>query len=103
MKQNCTQCGICCKLFQINLDEKEYKSGKYRTQLEKFKFTGNFAQAQSCGATIVKQKRNGECFYLKENKCSIHKTRPQVCRPFFCSSKENKFKTMITDIKKYTE
>ena len=101
MKQNCFQCGVCCRLFQINLNKEEYKSGLYRTQLEKFKFTGNFVQAEACGATIVKQKNSGACYYLKENKCSIHKIRPQVCRPFFCLSKAKRFESMIVEIKKY--
>lgn len=99
MKQTCTQCGVCCRIFQINLNKTEYESGKYRTQLEKYKFTGNFAQAQACGATIVKQKKDGSCFYLKNNKCSIHETRPQVCRPFFCTSKAKRFKGMIKEVK----
>jgi len=101
MKQNCSQCGICCRLFQITLNEEEYKSGRYRTQLEKFKFTGDFSEATACGATIIKQKTNGACFYLKANKCSIHEIRPQVCRPFFCSSKAKRFEAMITKIKDY--
>lgn len=103
MKQNCFQCGVCCKLFQINLNEEEYTSGEYRTQLEKYKFIGDFAQAEACGATIVKQKKSGACYYLKANKCSIHKIRPQVCRPFFCSSKAKKFETMVMEIKKYVD
>ena len=101
MKQNCFQCGVCCRLFQINLNEKEYMSGLYRTQLEKFKFKGNFVQAEKNGITILKQKRGGACYYLKANKCTIHKIRPQVCRPFFCSSKEERFKTMIVAIDQF--
>lgn len=100
MKQNCLQCGVCCQLFQVNLNKKEYESGRYRTQLEKYVFAGDFVQAEACGATIVKQKKNGACYYLKANKCSIHKIRPQVCRSFFCSSKAKKFKGMVAEIKK---
>ena len=37
--------------------------------------------------------------YQKDNKCSIHKTRPRVCRKFFCT--DNNFKSMIDKINEY--
>ena len=33
--QSCSQCGICCRLFLINLTQKEWMSGKYKTELKK--------------------------------------------------------------------
>lgn len=98
MTDKCSQCGICCRLFLINLDKEEYQSGKYRTQLGKFGLIDDFNKAASCGANILKQKKDGSCFYLKSNKCSIHKTRPQACRDFFCTSKLKKFQKMIKQI-----
>jgi Fe-S-cluster containining protein len=83
----------------VNLSEEEYKSGKYKTQFEEFGLIDNFTRASACGANTLKQKENGSCIYLEENKCSIHKIRPQVCRDFFCGSKLKKFKKMIEDIK----
>lgn len=98
MTIKCLSCGICCSLFLINLSEEEYKSGKYKTQFEEFGFINDFRKATTCGANILKQKKDGSCIYLKKNKCSIHKTRPQVCREFFCNSKLKKFKKMIEQI-----
>ncbi|PIP74661.1 MAG: hypothetical protein CO135_01310 [Candidatus Levybacteria bacterium CG_4_9_14_3_um_filter_35_16] len=100
MKNDCTRCGICCRLFVINLTEKEYKSGKYKTQFEEFGLIDNFRKANSCAANTLKQKENGSCVYLKDNKCTIYKIRPQACREFFCTSKEKRFKKMIRQIKK---
>jgi Fe-S-cluster containining protein len=100
MKNDCSQCGLCCRLFLINLTEEEYKSGKYKTQLGEFGLVDAFAQATACGSNILKQKKDGSCIYLKKNKCSIHKTRPQSCREFFCSSKQKKFQGMIKEIEK---
>ncbi len=95
----CSQCGICCKLFVINLTEEEYKSRKYKTQFEEFGLTEDFKEAEFCGANIITQKQDGSCIYQKDNKCSIHKTRPEVCRKFFCT--DPNFETMNKKIKDY--
>lgn len=100
MKDECSQCSICCSLFLINLNEEEYRSGKYKTQFEEFGMVDNFRQATECGANVLKQKEDGSCFYLEGNKCSIHEIRPQVCREFFCISKLKKFQKMIEQIEK---
>jgi Fe-S-cluster containining protein len=98
---NCIQCGVCCKLFLINLTEEEYKSKKYKTQFDDFELVGDFEEAEMIGANIISQKEDGTCIYQRNNQCSIHKTRPQSCRNFFCTSKDPKFKTMIAKIKDY--
>ena len=98
MIDKCSQCGICCRLFLVNLNEKEYRSGQYKTQLGEFGLINDFRLASACGANILKQEEDGSCFYLKENKCSIHKIRPQVCKDFFCASKLKKFGKMIKQI-----
>ena len=41
----CLQCGVCCKLFYINLTEEEYKSGDYRTQFDEFDLVEDFVEA----------------------------------------------------------
>lgn len=100
MINKCSQCGICCRLFLVNLTEEEYRSGKYKTQFEKFSLMNDFHSANACGANILKQKKDGSCIYLKEKKCSVHKIRPRVCREFFCTSKLKRFKKMIKQIEK---
>ena len=100
MINKCFQCGICCRLFLINLSEDEYRSGKYKTQLEEFDIIDDFHKAIEYGANILKQKTNGSCIYLEGSKCNIHKTRPQVCREFFCTSNLKKFRYMIEQIEK---
>lgn len=100
MKDKCSQCGLCCRLFFVNLNEKEYQSGKYKTQFEEFGLFDDFHKAVGCGANILKQKKDGHCLYLKGKDCSIHKIRPQVCREFFCTSKLKKFRKMIEQIEK---
>ena len=99
MIDKCSQCGLCCRLFLVNLTEEEYRSGKYKTQFEEFGLIDDFRKAATWGASTIKQKKNGICFYLKKNKCSIHKIRPQACREFFCTSKLKKFRKMIEILK----
>ena len=91
----CSQCGACCKLFLVNLTEEEYKSKKYKTQFDEF--VDDFSEAEMVGANILEQK-DGACIYLENKKCSIHSFKPQSCREFSCSSKEEKFKKMIEKI-----
>lgn len=98
----CSQCGICCKLFVINLTKEEYASGKYKTQFEEFGLTTDFNEAELCGMNIITQKEDGSCIYLKNKKCSIHNRRPKSCRNFFCTSKDPTFKVMIRKIEEYS-
>jgi len=100
MVQKCSQCGICCRLFLVNLAEDEYRSCKYKTKFEECGLIEDFHKANACGANILKQKADGACVYLRDNKCSVHKIRPRVCGEFFCASKRKKFRTMIGLIEK---
>jgi len=97
----CNQCGVCCKLFLINLNEEEYNSGRYKTIFAEFGFVNNFEEAELTGANLLAQNEDESCIYLKEGKCAIHQDRPQVCREFFCDSKDPWFKEMIERIEKY--
>ncbi|MFA6519077.1 MAG: YkgJ family cysteine cluster protein [Candidatus Shapirobacteria bacterium] len=99
MPYSCQSCGVCCKLFLINLSKVEYYSGQYQTVFQEYGIIKNFTQARNCGANILAQHPDGSCLYLKNKKCSIHATRPQVCRQFFCTSKAKKFSAMIQTIK----
>jgi len=94
----CDSCGVCCEIFLINLNEEEYRSHKFKTQLEEFGFINDFQEAESCGANIIEQKEDGSCIYLENKKCSIHLSRPAVCRKFFCVSEVEEFQGMILDI-----
>ena len=96
----CYSCGVCCKLFVINLNKEEYNSGKYKTIFEEFGKM-DFSEAELTGGNLLAQNEDESCIYLQEGKCSIHHRRPQVCRDFFCKSKDPWFKPMIEKIEKY--
>jgi len=97
----CSQCGVCCKLFWINLTEEEYRSGKYKTYFEMFGFVDDFEEAVRDGANLLAKNDDGSCIYLKDNKCSIHKDKPKACQKFFCKSKDPQFASMIKKIEEY--
>ncbi|MFC1727346.1 YkgJ family cysteine cluster protein [Patescibacteria group bacterium] len=100
MVKKCHQCGICCRLFYINLSEKEYFSGQYQNQLGDPEVINDYSKASACGANLLKTRGDSSCIYLKNNRCSIHHQRPQVCQEFFCTSKSKKFKGMIKIIER---
>lgn len=100
MKNKCIGCGVCCKLFLINLNKEEYESDFYKTMFGSFEKINNFFEARKCGANFLAQNKDDSCVYLKNNSCTVHHKRPLVCRRFFCFSKSKRFKDMIRLIEK---
>jgi Fe-S-cluster containining protein len=94
----CNQCGVCCKLFLINLSEAELLSGIYDTQLSGYTARDNFKTVEKYGGNILRKNADGSCIYLYNNRCSIHAHRPKVCRNFFCDSRLKKYREMNRQI-----
>jgi|WetSurMetagenome_2_1015567.scaffolds.fasta_scaffold23824_4 Fe-S-cluster containining protein len=99
MTKKCNGCGLCCKLFYINLSKEEYLSGKFKTELGEYGVIENFAKVKGCGANLLAKNADGSCVYLKNNLCGIHTDRPNVCREFFCTTRAKKFEGMVEEIK----
>jgi Fe-S-cluster containining protein len=99
MANSCNGCGLCCRLFLINLSKEEYESGIYTTVFPKGISPDKFSEAQNCGAILLAKKEDDCCIYLEDNKCSIHANRPKVCRAFFCTTKACKFQSMVKVIR----
>ncbi len=99
-KAGCESCTLCCKLFLINLNEEEFRSGKYLTEFVTEDIFDDFGTVEEYGLNIVKKNEDGSCFYIKDRRCSIYNDRPQVCRDFFCGSDKAEFREMIADINK---
>jgi len=72
----CTMCGNCCRLRIIQITEEDIK------RMEKEGLKDFHVKS---GNEYWMRRENGRCVYLKDDKCSIHKIRPQICRnfPFF--------------------
>lgn len=100
MANSCNGCGLCCKLFYINLSKKEYESGRYKTMFEEQGKVESWKLAKESGANLLAKREDVSCVYLKDNKCGIHNNRPEVCRDFFCTTKAKKFKKMVEIVKR---
>lgn len=78
----CRQCGGCCRaLFPVELVDSE--------DIERF------------GKEALEYK-DGGCEYLEGNKCSIHETKPKVCKEFYCDThplKKEKIKKFMEENK----
>lgn len=99
-KISCSRCGLCCKLFLINLTQKEWESGYFKTYFQGLSAKDSFKKARSYGGHLLLQKEDGSCIYLQNNLCSIHQNRPQACRNFFCRTKQAKYRGMVRIINK---
>ncbi|MBU0762945.1 MAG: YkgJ family cysteine cluster protein [Candidatus Altiarchaeota archaeon] len=71
----CQMCGNCCRFRVTPLTSKDIK------RLEDAGYN-NFYVVK--GEAMIKRVR-GKCFFLRDDRCTVHKVRPDVCRefPFF--------------------
>lgn len=95
----CRSCGSCCRLFLINLTEKEFNSGEYLTESDNHDHFDDFDSVEEYGLNILKKNIDESCVYLLDNKCSVYDNRPEVCRDFYCGSDRKEFSEMIEEIK----
>jgi Fe-S-cluster containining protein len=74
-KFRCTMCGNCCR-FRITPLTKDDVS-----RLENAGYSG-FSDYKG---ELCMKRINGKCFFLKDDRCTVHEHRPRVCRdfPFF--------------------
>ncbi len=105
----CTRCGKCCSspnlIVNITPRDVQVISKHLKTQPDKLTAVIGFYQVSTPGGTddaIVKRQMvfpplkthkgmaylgllkrpNGDCIFLKENKCSIYAARPRICQAF---------------------
>ena len=88
---NISVCGaLCCKSWDINLALEEYERGIYKAEAFcPHDRTPCSQQDKPCPQRAYRLKKNkdGSCLYLdNKNRCTIHSSRPIVCRNFICDS-----------------
>jgi Fe-S-cluster containining protein len=79
----CTKCGLCCgdteeKTRCILLLETEANEISAQTGLPKEAFTIQVVGKEPYRYEM--KKKEGKCFFLKDNQCSIYSSRPLICR-----------------------
>jgi len=69
----CKQCGECCKIVVkvSNNEINRIKQQGHKDFLEKDPIKGK-------GYAL--KRINGNCVFLKDNKCEIYEIRPEICR-----------------------
>ena len=66
----CNNCGECCQYVMIRIDTE-------KTNIEWLKLHG-------IEVDVDMAKINLPCSALKNNKCTIYESRPDICRNFNC-------------------
>ena len=92
LNNECTKCGLCCVHYDyIPLLKTEVVEGKFQTEKNPYSF-----ESEEFSDTVLKRKRvyvpllgrsKEICYYFDEiaNLCTIHSTKPTVCRQHSCS------------------
>lgn len=74
----CRPCANCCTNVIIRVKEEDILRWKKENRQDILLCLEEI----SPGAVFMIRKKNGECIFLTEKGCSIHSTRPKVCRDF---------------------
>lgn len=81
---------MCCRQWNVNLDNNEFKSGLYKAdvfcKLNKDNCKNKNISCMNRGYQL-KRKKDNSCIYLSSNnKCQIYQKRPKVCVDFSCKA-----------------
>ena len=79
---------ICCRTYDVNLSEEEFRSGKYKARAA-CRLTGKECENKDSSCINrqwwLERRPGGSCVYLgKDNRCSIYSDRPEACKKFHC-------------------
>ena len=82
----CNKCGQCCKTIMLysNVLDTEKQAVFIKTEKEflELQKTVPFYQNLHIVGSNSKGELSFECKYLKHNKCTIYKTRPDFCKSY---------------------
>jgi len=76
---DCTQCANCCKALVVAPDFRDISELAQHTQISTLDFKKKYMKKDTDGDLVFKQK---PCPFLKNNKCSVYSSRPQLCRNY---------------------
>jgi len=69
----CRKCGQCCKVFKLDVNNKEELQQKFRDHF-------GFALKSSKIEAVF----YGECEFLKDNQCTNYENRSDICKNYIC-------------------
>lgn len=80
----CQRCTACCRWpGQVRLTESEIASLAEFLGLPEFDFIQRYTRlADNRRGLALEEKPNGECIFLKDDRCSVQAVKPRQCRDF---------------------
>ncbi len=85
-RYDCTACGNCCKILVITLYHEEVEKIAKYLNISYKKMKKKYIERKTAEGFILKGQK---CPFLHDNKCSIYKYRPEVCRSYPHLHKDN--------------
>jgi uncharacterized protein len=88
----CFRCGVCCRTYQVHLDEDELEQLVRDLGINHRQFVKDFTDPRWPGEkTFLIKHENGGCIFLERNDeretgCRIHRFRPKACREWSAGS-----------------
>ncbi|MBD3204502.1 YkgJ family cysteine cluster protein [Candidatus Woesearchaeota archaeon] len=76
---DCKKCSNCCKILKSTLNKKDIKRISSHLNLSEKEFMTNYLKKNKNQEFEFKKK---PCIFLKKNKCTIYKVRPENCRDY---------------------
>ncbi|MBC7866062.1 MAG: YkgJ family cysteine cluster protein [Gloeobacteraceae cyanobacterium ES-bin-316] len=83
---DCTQCGACCKMLMINVEEAELNRVSEHLQITKEVFKEKYIEESLQGQMIMSSI---PCHFLEEKRCKVYEQRFSECREFPHLHKKN--------------
>ena len=99
----CTKCGICCgdtkeKNRHVLLLRREAEQVSRATSQPPSQFAVKI-EGKEPYSYEMKKSKDGKCFFLENNRCTIYSVRPLICRfyPFELISSGGKYRFLYTE------
>jgi hypothetical protein len=83
LRFGCTQCGQCCTGAHgiIRVEEDEVRALAASLGLTVAVFTRRFLY-RIRGGYSIRERRNGNCMFLRDGRCTVYALRPVQCRTY---------------------
>ena len=88
---DCTTCANCCKALIVAPDYRDISELASHFHISTLEFKKKYMKKDLEGDLVMKQK---PCPFLKNNRCSVYVSRPQLCRNYPYLDKGNVLATM---------
>jgi len=77
-KIDCTECGNCCKVLKIPVNEEDIKRISNSLKISSEEFITKYVEENSKGKKFLHKP----CNFLENNKCTIYEVRPEECKKY---------------------